>query len=170
MPHVKNPETRLISEFMLSRFPNGGYRLRVPLGPPLAAYVEDLGQRQGTRASRPWRFEVDAVAWPGGHLALVEGKIFRLREGFSALPFYASLVQVTPELAPWRTAPIELWLVAPWMADWLVDVVARMGIAVYVYRPAWIDQYVEDQHLYHTREYRLAREERRRLREALGVE
>jgi hypothetical protein len=71
-------------------------------------------------------------------------------------------VHQTPELEPYRNKAVEARIVVPWVPEWLPERAAQEKVVIDVYRPDWIDQYVEEMHKYWTKEYRLLREARRR--------
>lgn len=168
--HVKNPETRLVAEYLAELVYPNWYRQRQPLGPPLPGTVEELGLERAIAVSRPWRMEVDAVSVEHGRLVLIEAKVFKIVDGMAKLPLYKALVGSTPELAEHRQLPVVMRLVAPWTSDSMETMARAAGVEVVVFSPAWIRDYVQQYHNYWTAEYRQAREEKMRLRRALGVE
>lgn len=169
MPVVKQPETRLLAEYLLEHYPEGGYRQRVPLGP--AVFPPGGGQSLETalRMSRPWRPEVDAVVQDQGALVLIEAKVFKLVDGIAKLPLYRSLVGTTPELGDMRSLPRVMRLVAPWTSANAQTMARASGVELVVYHPAWIEQLLEDQHNYWTRESRQQRADRQDLLRRLGM-
>ena len=168
--HIRNPETRLVAEYLAQEIYPNWYRQRQPLGPALPGLVEEMGEARALAVSRPWRMEVDAVAVEDGRLVLIEAKVFKIVDGMAKLPLYKSLVPATPELTEHRSLPIVMRLVAPWASESMEIMARAAGVEVVVYSPAWIRDYVAQYHNYWTAEYRQAREEKMRLRRALGVE
>jgi len=143
--------------------------MNVPVGP----LPEGLAAAIGARAvgwARPFRPEVDAVIWPGGKLVLVEAKILSVIDGIAKLPVYGGLVPSTPELLPYAGLPRELVVVCPWDSEHVRAMAKTVGVGVEVFRPAWIEEYLESRMLYWTSEYRRTREAKRALRRELGVD
>jgi len=169
-PKIRNPETRLVAEYLQRKVWPSWYRQRVPLGEALPGAVEEHGLAKALRISRPWRPEVDAVAVEDGRLVVIEAKLLKIVDGLAKLPLYASLVPLTPELREHHQLPIVKRLVAPWTSRTMEAMASSAGVEVVVYAPEWIADYMRDVQNYWTAEYRQAREERRRVREALGVE
>jgi len=165
MARVYTPrEMRLIAEFCAQRWPEGGYRLRAPLGPIPEAVREAVRPEKWIGAARPFRPEVDALKVEPNRIVLMEAKIFRIMDGLAKLPIYASLVPETPELERYRGLPIEMWLVVCWTAPWLEAAARRVGVRIHLFRPAWIEDYVKEIHRYWTKEYRIERAKRLGLR------
>lgn len=167
---IRNPETRLVAEYLAEVVYPNWYRQRQPLGPALPGLVEEMGEARALAMSRPWRMEVDGVSVENGRLVLIEAKVFKIVDGMAKLPLYKSLVPSTPELAEHRGLPIVMRLVAPWTSESMEVMAQAAGVEVVVFSPAWIRDYVQQYHNYWTSEYRQAREEKIRLRKALGVE
>ena len=113
---------------------------------------------------------MDAVAVENGRLVLIEAKVFKIVDGLSKLPTYKTLVPSTPELSPYHGLPIIMRLVAPWTSETMEVMAKGLGVEIVVFNPDWIRDYVQQYHNYWQREYREAREEKMRLRRALGVE
>lgn len=169
-PQVRQPETRLVAEYMASHFPVGAYATNVALGPPLPGTVEELGLEKALRTSRPYRMKVDGLAWPDNELVLVEGKVWRPFDGLAKLPIYRDLVPQSPDLRAYQGRRLVLQLVTPWSTEPILELARSYGVQVVIYRPEWIDRAVEDHMAYWTREHRERREEKRRLRETFGLE
>lgn len=166
---ARNPESRLIAEYVAVTFPRDRVMLRVPLGPPIAPADAFPDWIRRLRASRGWRPEVDAVVIRGDNVLLIEAKVNEVLYGMAKLPFYKLLVDDTPELEPWYGLEIRMRLVAPVTAKWVDLLAERTGIEVDLYRPPWIETYLAYRATYWDREHRLAREENRKARERLGL-
>jgi len=169
-PQIRQPTTRLLMEFLRERFPRGGYRTNVPLGP-----VPEM-PRGGTETPkvllsfRPWRPKIDAIAFEDGRLILIEAKDMKWRDGMGNLLVYNALLEDTPELRPFLRRPRELWLLLPWTMEVIESAARRLGVKVVVFTPPWFEKRLEDLHNYWTKEWRVRREERRKLLELMGVE
>lgn len=136
--------------------------------------MEDMGHSIGLRRNlnyvRPWRAEVDALGIFPEKLVLVEGKVQRLVDGISKLGTYEMLIQDTPELQRYKDKPVEKVLVCPWNTQQLARTAGKLGVAIDVYQPQWIIDYVASLQSYWTAGARRRREEVFALREQFGLE
>jgi len=153
----KQRERRLVSEYIMQHYPRNIVMYNFALGPPPEPIAKALPEEKALRVSRPWRPRVDAVVITEDKMILVEADIMNPRDGLGYLPMYKSLVPQTPELKRFLDKPVEMLLVLPWKAPWIEEAARAAGIQVAVFRPAWIDKYVEEFHKYWTKEYRLER-------------
>lgn len=169
-PKVSRPETRLIAEYVATKFPGQRVAMGVPLGPAIDTGPARLTHGQALAASRPWRPEVDALVWRDGVLLLIEAKIANYVDGLAKLPLYKSLVVTTPELAEWVSWEVRMRLVVPRAKAWIELMAEAAGVEIDLFEPAWISDYYDYRDRYWTKEYRERREEILRLRRELGVE
>ena len=163
-------QVRLTAEWMAERYPRGGYTLNAWLGPSLPGLVEEKGLERALRESAPWRPRVDALVVEADKVVLVEAEIRQPRNAVGHLLVYKSLVASTPELADHLGKPVVLVLLTPWTNATIEAMARESHIQVEVYNPAWIAEYVEELHVYWTREYQEARAQKMAIREMLGVE
>jgi hypothetical protein len=163
-------EPRWVAEYVTAHY--GGYeaRYRVPLGPPLTGTAEQMGTEKALRISRPWRPEVDAVIIEPERLILVEGKIFKVMDGLSKLPIYASLVPETPELADHKHKSIVMELLVVRPLSWVLTAAEKAGIKVVEWAPPWIVQIWEERDKYWAPEAVKLRNERKKVLSKLGYE
>jgi len=166
----KDRERRYISEYCLEHFPQGNFQLNVSLGPIPEEIVELHGLARGAAFYRSARRRVDATAWTREAFYLVEAKIRDPLEGLGRLQTYRDLAPLTPDLLGYERQPFVARLVVPFSLPWIIEAAKRARLELVVWKPAWIDDYVRDRQLYHTAEYRRAREDNRRMRELLGLE
>ncbi len=164
-------ERRLTAEYAVQRLVQAQAVIQgCPLGPIPQAIAESTPAALARRVARPWRPESDILAvWPDG-IEVIEVKIFKLVDGISKLPMYAHLVENTPELQRYLPREIRMRLVCPWVSDAALSYAQSIGVIVERFCPEWIQGYVEDQHRYWTKEYREAREERKRRLAELGLQ
>jgi hypothetical protein len=163
-------ERRLISEWRAEKYPKDQHILGCPLGAIQAELTAKIGLHRAIKASRPWRLEADAVVITSGRLILAEAKVFRPRDGIGDLLCYKGVVAATPELQPYLDRPLELVLVIPWATALVEDMCKASGIRLDIFNPLWVADFIESMHKYWTPEYQAARAEKKRLRQALGVE
>jgi len=163
-------EQRLLAEWLAEEVYPTRHRQKVPLGAPPADLVAQIGLQQAIATVRPWRFEVDAIVWDDSELWVVEAKIMKLVDGVAKLPLYAGLVDRTPELAALVGLKRRMILLAPFNPPQLQEIAAIYGVEVVVFHPSWVGPYLGELNNYWTRDSRLKREERLRLREEFGVE
>ena len=169
-PRVRQPTTRLLSEWLLDNYPQGGYRLNVPLGPAPEGILQAFPDGRGLGAARPFRPKADAVLFLPQRLALIEAKDMKWREGIGQLHVYKGLVPRTPELAPFAGRAVELWLLTPWENPVARAAAEELGVRMIVWTPAWIRARVEDLNDYWTRDHRERRERRRNVLRQMGME
>jgi len=163
-------ERRYIAEYMLEAFPRGGYSLNVPLGPIPDEIQARYGAQAGANLYRPSRPRIDATAWTPGVYWLIEAKVREAKAAIGDLLVYKSLAERTLDLPGYIGQEFRLRLVVPWALDWVISAATSYGMHLVVYLPPWVEEYVRSRQDYFTREYRLARDEKTRLRRVLGVE
>ena len=168
-PDARNPESRMIAEYVAEKFPTYRVALRVPLGGPVAGTEGSGSMAQRLRTSRPWRPEVDAVVWFPSALLLIEAKMDEYLLGMGKLPPYKALVAKTPELAPWKDLELRMRLVVPREAPWVLDAAGDVGVEVDVYWRDWMEAYFAYRDTYWSAEARRARAARKQAVERLGL-
>mgnify|MGYP001577009583 CR=1 FL=1 len=163
-------ERRYISDYMLSQFPAGGWMLNVPLGEIPQEIVARHGLQAGAALFRPSRPRIDAVRWTTSAYLLLEAKIREPKHAIGDLLVYRALAQKTPDLPNYEGQPFVMRLVVPWALDWVQEEAKVHGMELALFLPAWVEDYVRLRQGYFTREVRLARDEKVRLREIFGLE
>ena len=166
----KERERRYISEYMMHEWPEGNWLLNVELGPIPQEYVDRYGLGKAAAMFRPTRPRVDAVKWTPERYYLVEAKIRDIKAGIGDLSYYRGMVPRTPDLPFYDGQEVTFRLVVPWMIDWIRVAADAAGVEVVVFWSDWIGDYVRERQHYFTAEYRAEREEKKRLREILGVD
>lgn len=166
---VKNPERRLLAEYVAVKF--GAYRHMKdqPVGPALTWDDPNITGLKALRASRGWRPEVDAIVVMDGVLLLIEAKVRSPIDGLAKLPLYKALVGTTPELREWASWDVRMRLVLPYVIPWVELTAKEVNIEVDYYVPVWINAYLEHYNRYWSREYREEREAVMRQRALLGL-
>lgn len=163
-------ERRYIAEYMATYFPAGGYSLNVPLGPIPEDIVARYGVTAGAALWRPARLRVDAVAWQPNVYWLIEAKVRAPRDAIGSLSVYLDLAPRTPDLPNYEGQEIRGRLVVPWALDWIRDLARERGLDLVEFLPAWVEAYVRSIQDYFTRDARIAREEKLRLRQLYGLD
>ena len=163
-------ERRYISEYMKITWPEGGWQLNVELGPIPQEYVERYGQGKAAALFRPTRPRVDAVKWLPDKYYLIEAKLRDIKAGIGDLTYYRGIVPQTMDLPLYDAQVVIYRLIVPWMIEWAKAAADAAGIETVVFKPDWIDAYIEERKHYFTAEYRTARAEKMKLRGILGVD
>jgi len=163
-------ETRLVAEYVKVNYSQFPAITNQPLGVVSAELMAEIGYSKAISMSRPNRPEVDAIVLLPRYFLIIEGKVWHIVDGMAKLPFYASLIPVTPELKEYQPREVIMELVVPWTNPNLEIMCREHNIQLRVYKPDWISDVVNRVTEYSTREYRLAREEKLRNRELLGLE
>uniref|UniRef100_A0A6M3XLH3 Nuclease n=1 Tax=viral metagenome TaxID=1070528 RepID=A0A6M3XLH3_9ZZZZ len=163
-------ETRMISEYLKENYDGFTFILNVPLGSVSEDLMREEGYKRAIGLSRPFRPIADAVVILPSYLLLVEAKVWNVVNGLAKLPLYKSLVPITPELKEYMPRGTLMQLVVGWTNPNLQIMARAAGVELKVYRPLWLEEVVESQHRYWTREYRDQREKRLQMREFFGVD
>jgi len=166
----KERERRYISEYMLKYFPGGNWQLNVELGPIPQDYINRYGLGKAAAIFRPTRPRVDAIQWSPEVYYLIEAKIRDVKAGIGDLTYYRNMLPITPDLPFYDGQPLVCRLVVPWVIDWIMSAARASQVEVVIYHTDWIDDYVRERQHYYTSEYKMARDEKMRLREVLGVD
>lgn len=163
-------ERRFISEYLVTNFEAGQWALNVPLGPVPTELIELRGLKNASALVRPQRRRVDGVAWDQDHYWIIEAKIRDPFEGIGRLIVYKDEAEAAPDLPGFDQQTIIPRLVVPYIIDRDRIAASRHDIELVQFLPGWIAEYVAGRQLYHTAEFRAAREERKRTLNALGLE
>ena len=166
----KERERRYISEYMVHKWPEGGWQLNVALGPIPDNLVQQYGVKAAAALFRPTRLRVDAVRWSPERYDLIEAKLRNIKDGIGDLLIYQRLAPKTPDLPFYDKQPIHLVLVVPYDVPWIRDITDANNIEYAVFWQDWVKDYVKERQNYFTAEYRAARAEKMRLREILDVD
>lgn len=168
-PSVKNPETRLVSEYLTTKL--AAYRAvtKYPLGPTPDELARRFGEHEGGRLARPWLLEVDALVWFGDSLLLIEGKVNQYRNGIADLLVYEKALARTASLREWSGWPVRKRLVVPEAGEWWTWLADELGVEIDVFAPAWIQAYRDWRNRYWTQPYRVEREAKIEARRRMGL-
>jgi len=163
-------ERRYIAEYMKETWPEGNWQLNVELGPIHQEYVQRYGLTRAAALFRPTRPRVDAIKWSDDKYYIIEAKVRDIKTGVGDLMYYMAQAKITADLPYYDGQPIIARLVVPYMLDWLLPAAAAAGVEVTVYWQDWIENYVRERQHYFSADYRDARKQKMRDREALGLE
>lgn len=163
-------ERRFVSEYMLATFPDGDWETNVPLGNVPLELIAQEGLTRAARIFRPQRRRVDAVAWTPTVYYLLEMKIRDPFEGIGRLQTYAREAARTPDLPGFEGQPIVPRLVVPFVIERDQMAADEAGLELVEFFQPWIGEYLEERQQYFTAEFRLARADKMRMRELLGLE
>lgn len=164
----KEVEPRWVSEYCSKFYPDKVVRYRVPLGPIPEELVRLYGLEKAIRMYRPWRPEADALVIDKDRLILIEAKVHKIMDGLSKLPMYKSLIQHTPELAPFKHLPIEMQLLVVKAIEPWITLAKEYGVKLIEWAPTWVQEYFLQRDLYWTRESVELRERRKEILKRLG--
>lgn len=167
---VGAPETRMLSEYLLTKFPTYRAAIGFPVGPEIGPSQQLIGQGKRLAVSRPWRPEVDALVWFDGVLLLIEAKVMDYFSGLGKLPLYKALIPTTPELAEWRSWEVRMRLVVPRARPWLNSTAEAVGAEIDLFDPPWLRDYYDYRDQYWTAAYRTQRQQVLDARRAAGLE
>jgi hypothetical protein len=163
-------ETRMVSEYLISAYPQYHSITAVPLGMIDNALMAKEGYQKAIGLSRPYRPEADAVVILPGALLLIEAKVWNVVNGLAKLPLYKSLVPVTPELIQYKALPIIMELVVGWTNANLEQMARGSDVRVKIYCPPWLGEVVTGMHNYWTADYQRERQRKIDARKLLGLE
>jgi len=155
-------ERRYIVEWAEDRYPSARKMFNAPIGPIPESIIKEFGFERGRKLFRPWRLKIDCLVFLSDKLVAAEAEIWRPKEALRDLTYYMRILPETPDLGEWRMKPIEYVLVMPERIGWVEEQCRLLGIKLDVFKPAWIDKYVEMLGKYWTREGLLERMERKR--------
>ncbi len=164
------PESRLMSEYVATTFPDRRVALSPALGPEIETAPTRLTSSMRLKISRPWRPEADALVWLDGTLLLIECKVAEYISGLAKLPLYAALIPLTPELRDWWGWEIRMRLVVPRARPWVEAAAAAVGVTIDLFDPPWLREYYDYRDRYWTAEYRRRRQATLEARTQAGLE
>lgn len=137
-------ELRLVSEFLAQEYPGYAYQTHVRLGsirPRVEGAFDSDAELRMLGVFRRW---ADALVVMEDRLVLIEAAIRPEPGDISKLELYERLIPATPELAEHVGKPVEKVLLYC-MPDELLLVMAReKGITVRYFRPAWVEEYLQE--------------------------
>jgi len=136
-------ERRLVSEFTVKFYEGYEVRFQVSIGATPRRLMGRFMTEATERLVGKFRRWADALVLLPDRVVLIEGKIVPQPGVISQLDLYERLIPKTPELQEHSHKPVEKLLVCA-IEDPVVTQMAReQNIRVVVFRPKWIDDYLE---------------------------
>ena len=163
-------ERRYVSDYLLQNHPQGGWVTNVPLGPIPEEITTRYGLTAGAKLFAPSRPRIDAVLWTTPAYWLIEAKVREAKAAIGDLLVYKALAEKTLDLPNYEGQPFRMRLVVPWALDWIRQASQAHDMELTIFLPPWVEGYVRERQNYFTREARLSREEKMRLRRTFGLE
>ena len=135
-------ETRLVADFVSAFYPDDRaiFNLRVGGINPLIT-DQDLTEGELALIGSHRRY-ADAVVIRERDLVLIEGYILPTLGKVSQILGYRALVPLTPELGAFASMPITAIIVGPIEDQFMARLARESGIQVRVYRPPWIEEFL----------------------------
>lgn len=135
-------ETRLVADFVSAFYPDDRaiFNLRVGGINPLIT-DQDLTEGELALIGSHRRY-ADAVVIRDRDLVLIEGYILPTLGKVSQILGYRALLPLTPELGAFASLPITAIIVGPIEDQFMARLARESGIQVRVYRPPWIEEFL----------------------------
>ncbi len=131
-------EARLLSEYIMRRWPNAAVSFRVKVGPDVKLPSGELSAEATNRLTIILKRWADALVEDGGTIWLIEAKIKNIYAALGQLEAYLELLPQTPELSHLKGRQVKGLLVLGRRDKMVDEMAARKGIEVDVYRPQWL--------------------------------
>lgn len=163
-------ESRMISQYLKEFYSEFSPTTNVALGVIPVHLIQREGYQRAVKMYDPYRPRVDGVVVLPRYILIIEAKVWNVINGLSKLPLYKSLVPVTPEFAQYMPREVLMQLVVGWENPNLLRMAHEIGVEVKLFCPEWLEGIKDEMHKYWTRDYRLAREQKLRMREYFGIE
>jgi hypothetical protein len=138
----RQTEALLCSQFVAENYPSGRIFIQQYLGPFSSAEDHALLSNSERRAMGTGRRRADAVIVLPDKIVVIESYVHVQLGKLSQLMTYLQLVPSTPELADFMHLPIEGILVGAQRDPILDQMAARFNIAVVIFRPSWVVDYL----------------------------
>lgn len=136
-------EQRLVAEFITDFYPDNESRTHVHLGSLQPRLRGQFSGETDARLVGVFRRWADALVFLPDRTVLIEGKILPQPGVIAQLNLYARLLPNTPELEEHRNKLIEKLLLCAVEDPQVTQLAREENIRVVVYRPKWIDAYLD---------------------------
>ena len=90
-----------------------------------------------------FRRYADALIFERDKIILIEAAIRPQPGKVSTLELYKMMIPSTPELSEYKDLPVEMVLLCAINDPFLTTLARGKGIKVVMFRPAWIEKYIE---------------------------
>ena len=140
---VRNPEARLLSDYLARYYPTTRVQLQARIGGVNPQDPAGNYSSAELRALGVWRRYVDAVLFLPEKVILLEASLKTDPGKISILDLYAHLFPQTPEFAEFKGLPIQktaLWA----MHDQASELIARQhNVTVVIFAPDWLQGFLD---------------------------
>jgi len=140
---IRLNETRLLSEYLAARWTHARILIQ-----PRVGLLNPEGESKNVswaelRFMGIWRRYPDAVCITPRRVTIIETSLKPNPAKISLLELYRDLWLVTEDYAEFRSLPVDLLMV--WsLPDTATEALARRhGVAVEIFRPAWVDEWLQ---------------------------
>jgi hypothetical protein len=155
-------ERRYIVEWYKEKYNGIRVKFNAAIGPVPTETIKELGFERAVRWWRPMRKKIDCLIFDTTKLIAAEAEIVAPLNAIRDIVFYRELLKESPDLGEWLNKPHEMVLVVPYKTEEVERLCQKFDIRLDVFKPAWIDKYLEERHKYWTKEGELQRMERKR--------
>jgi hypothetical protein len=155
-------ERRYIVEWYEERYKGIRVKFNAAIGPVPSGIIKEMGFERAVRSYQPMRKKIDCLIFDTTKLIAAEAEIVAPLNAIRDIVFYRELLKESPDLGEWLNKPHEMVLVVPYKTEEVERLCQKFDIRLDVFKPAWIDKYLEERHKYWTKEGELQRMERKR--------
>jgi hypothetical protein len=155
-------ERRYIVEWYNKNYAGIRVKFNAAIGPVPSEIIKEMGFERAVRAYKPMRKKIDCLIFDTTKLIAAEAEIVAPLNAIRDIIFYRDLLKDSPDLGEWMNKPHEMVLVMPYKTEEVERLCKRYDIRLDIFKPAWIDEYLEERRLYWTKEGELQRMERKR--------
>ena len=145
---VRGPYTlrdkRYVAQWVIENYPHEQVFYNLRLGGVPAELRARYPGVDVDRMARVYKKTCDAVVVTETELVLIEGELRRPLLALGELLIYRDLLSTTPELKPWSHLPVRTILLCP-VEDPSLDIsLARHKIEKAVFKPPWVEKYLQE--------------------------
>jgi hypothetical protein len=155
-------ERRYIVEWYNKNYAGIPVKFNAAIGPVPTEIVKEMGFERAARWWRPMRKKIDCLIFDTTKLIAAEAEIVQPLNAIRDIVFYRELLKESPDLGEWLNKPHEMVLVTPEKTEEVERLCYKFNIRLDIFKPDWIDSYLEERRKYWTKEGVLQRLERKR--------
>lgn len=135
-------ERRLVLDYVMTKYPDAIKFFNYRVGGVPSSLHRNKDVMENPSLAIPWARYVDAIVVLPEKLILIEAKLPAKLEAVAQLMMYKQLVPLTPELANYRSLPIQLLLVTARPDPQLIGFANQQGIDVDIFQPDYALEYL----------------------------